>query len=182
MIQYSRRAKFSHVRSDAEDRLFGQPNSKKRAIAEAIEATEPDRLTADFATDIETVRGLRPGENLAELSPKASPKAIADGVQGLEHISFETETAAAYHAHKHGGELPPTLKSSGDPVTDYMAAAQDTIQTGRVTKAELTETGATRVVIRRDYNQPDGGKTGMEAIVYVSSDGRVTLATYGAER
>ena len=169
------RAKFNQARAAALERLAGQPNARARAAQEAAQAITPERLATELGTDIKTVQDLGPQQSLEGLPPTASPDEIAAGVQGLDRVGFESETAAAYHAQKHQGELPEAF-ASGDAVTDYMGAAQDTIQTGTV--ADTKAVGeSTRVIIRKTY---DG--TVMEAIVYVSADGRVTLATYGAQK
>ena len=53
---------------------------------------------------------------------------VAKDVQKLERVGFESDTAEAYHAVKHQGEVPPRDDATGDLVSNYDAAAQDTIR------------------------------------------------------
>ena len=170
------RAKFNQARSSAFERLTGQPDAHARAAQEAAGAVTPERLTTELGSDIQTVQNLGPRQSLEGLPPNTSPEEVAARVQGLDHFGFESETATAYHAQKHQGELPQTPSRTGDPVIDYMAAAQDTIRTGTVADVTVSEE-STCVIIRKDYN----GRV-MEAIVYIRPDGRVTLATYGTQK
>jgi hypothetical protein len=145
------------------------------ARAAAADIT-PEVLEARLAADIETVRSLGPGENI-EVPPGTTPEQIGDAVQGLDRLAFESDTAAAYHAQKHSAEVPPMDGATGDPVVDYMNAARDTIQTGRVAATKTMPNGNTMVEIRQTYGTPPV-QTEMHAIIYVEPGGKVTLATY----
>jgi hypothetical protein len=104
---------------------------------------------------------------------------IARQVQGLERVAFESPTAEVSQARKHQAEVPDELKHSQDPVLDYAPAAHDTIHTGTVVDA-VRVGDSIRVVIRKDYG--DTTKVTMEAIIYVTPDGTVTLETYGTRK
>jgi hypothetical protein len=170
------RARFNQLRSAAITRLKGQPNSRARAAQEAAAEITPERLDVSLQGDIRTVTSRGPRQGLEPIPPDASPADVARQVQGLENVGFESPTAEAYHAIKHQAELPARPGATGDPVTDYAAAARDTIRTGSVVDSARAG-DSVRVIIRKDYSG-----TLMEAIIYVKPDGTVTLATYGAAK
>jgi hypothetical protein len=174
------RAKFSEVRTAAAERLAGQPSARAKAVEAAAAEMTPERLTTALEADIQTVRELGPGQNLEGSRPNASPKEIAEAVQSLDRVGFESETAEAYHAIKHQDELPSIPGATGEPVRDYAAAARDTIRTGSVVDASPSG-GSTRVVIRKTYGTPPNQSL-MEAIIYVRPNGKVTLASYGTAK
>jgi hypothetical protein len=100
---------------------------------------------------------------------------VAGVVQGLEHVAFRSPGAEIYNVREHQAEVPVRLQNPDDPVGAYVAAANDTIHTGRVVAAGRAASGSIRVRIHKDY----GNDHVMEAIIYVNPDGTVTLATYG---
>ncbi|MBE7452253.1 MAG: hypothetical protein HS111_26235 [Kofleriaceae bacterium] len=51
-----------------------------------------------------------------------------------------------------------------------------------MTKAEVSHTGSTMVIIQRSFPKNGGGSVTLEAIVYVKRDGRVVIATFGGAK
>jgi hypothetical protein len=178
------RAVFDEAKAAATVRLKGTPNARANAAAAAELEITPQRLNQRVAADVEAVGGLPRAQRLqdigVEISPEASPGQVADAVQKLDRFGFESEAAEAYHAVKHGRELPPELRT-GQPVADYRAALTDTIRTGEVVLAQPMEGGSTMAVIRQTYGAGDTAVT-MEALVFISPDGRVTVASYGSPK
>ena len=75
-------------------------------------------------------------------------KEIAAAVQRQERIAFESAAAEAYHARKHQREIPVAqVGSTGHVVTDYAAAAMDTVRTGEVGSVMRLPDGSVRVEI-----------------------------------
>lgn len=83
-------------------------------------------------------------------------------------LPFTTDYDAAYHAHKHAGELPVKPPSATE-MPAYLKAARDFIRanTGAV---RITQNGWRSVVYESN---------GMRAIVHVSGDGNAAIATFG---
>jgi hypothetical protein len=172
------RARYNEIRKAAEERLSGQPNARQGAHAEAATKMTHDALENMIEEDLAKVSPNPPGR-LDPLPTTASPDEVARQVQGLERVAFESPTAEVYHARKHQAEVPDELKQLQDPVLDYASAAHDTIHTGTVVEAVRVQGDSIQVVIRKDYGDP---KVTMEAIIYVTPDGTVTLATYGKQK
>ena len=102
----------------------------------------------------------------------------AKKVQGLGEVRFGSESAAAYHTKKHLGELPPS-ELGGKPFDAYLGSANKTIKSPtEPVVGKMTQDGSARsFVFTRTVTE--GGKTyTLRAIVIVTSDGRVILATY----
>jgi hypothetical protein len=150
----------------------------KNARADAEAATTPDKLADGLNKDIAKVKAFGPGDQLEPIAPGADPKDTAAAVKGLKRVAFQSDTAEAYHAVKHQGELPPEFRT-GNAVDNYQNAYNDTIKTGNVVKAVATPTGSTQVIIQKTYA---GTGAPMEAIIYVKPDGEVVLASYGAAK
>jgi hypothetical protein len=173
------RAKYSDARNAAADEFAGTQDAKAKAANKAAAEITPEKLTNALSDDIELIKKLPPGENLHDLPPDASPDDIAKAVQKLGRITYETDTAEAYHALKHKKELKGVLpEANKNQVHHYATAADDTIRNGAVVKAEPAEGGSTLVIIQKEYMTPEGPKI-LEAIIYVKPDGKVTLASYG---
>jgi hypothetical protein len=174
------RAKFNEARSQAADEFAGTPNAKAKIAQAAGDQITPDQLTNALAADNASAQGLGKGQNLEGLPENPTPQDIANAVQKLDRVSYESDTAESYHAVKHQGELPAPSKST-DPVENFNMYATDTIKNGSVVDATTLEPGgSTRVIIQKTYtSSSDGTPQTMEAIVYVDANGKVTLASYG---
>jgi hypothetical protein len=89
-------------------------------------------------------------------------KTVADTLQ------FATDYDAAYHAHKHAGEMA-TKPPPASEMAAYLKAARDFVRAKKgITRAN--QNGSRSVVYEAD---------GMRAIVHVSADGNAAIATFG---
>ncbi|GLQ45814.1 hypothetical protein GCM10007862_08650 [Dyella lipolytica] len=96
-------------------------------------------------------------------------------VKALPEVKFGSETAASYHVEKHVGELPPS-ELSGNRVSDFLKSANKTIQSGTAS-VKVNQDGSRNIIYTRQMT--DAGKSyTMTAMVNVSWDGKVSLATY----
>jgi hypothetical protein len=154
----------------------------EKEMAGAQAGTPSDKARKDvgdaydqLVKDIGTRKG---GGNIDAGLP---PDQVVAKIKGLPEVTLGSESAAAYHTAKHYPDLPPS-EQKGKPFADYMASAQATIQnpTKPVAPPVSTQEGAARsFVFIRELTE--GGKTyKMMAIVVVTNDGKVVLATYMA--
>lgn len=145
----------------------------------------PDKLTAALNANNQTAQNLGKGPSLGpdQVPENPTPQDVAQAVQKLDRVSYESDTADSYHAIKHPGELPQPPRSP-DPVENANAYAMDTIKTGDAVDASRPVAGgSTRVIIQKTYPSPSGGEPQvMEAIVYIDPSGKVALASYGAAK
>jgi hypothetical protein len=176
------RAKFNEARAQAAEDLAGTPGAKAKAAQTASNEITPEKLNAALKADNETAQGLGKGQNLGsgELPENPTPQEVAQGVQKLDRVGYESDTAESYHAVKHQPEMPSPPRSPNQ-VENANAYAMDTIKTGSVVDATRPPAGgSTRVIIQKTYPSAAGGEPQvMEAIVYVDPNGKVTLASYG---
>lgn len=87
-----------------------------------------------------------------------------------------SETAAIYHTHKHYRELPEARKTKPE-FNAYFKAAQDTIQNSAQSPAQVESSAMQRGgMMSYAFKLSEGGQE-MTAIVFVSDDGGVFLAT-----
>ncbi len=83
-------------------------------------------------------------------------------------LSFATNFDAAYHAHKHAGELPVKPPPASEMAV-YLKAARDFVRSKPGT-VRINQNGSRSVVYAAD---------GMRAIIHVSADGNAVIATFG---
>jgi hypothetical protein len=125
--------------------------------ADAAWKTNVDALHGADAAGPKTIGGKPDAELPAHL------QSIADS------LSFGTDYDAAYHAHKHAGELPVKPPAANEMAT-YLKAARDLVRSGSGT-VRINQNGSRSVIFEGN---------GMRAIVHVSSEGNAVIATFGA--
>jgi len=177
------RAKFSEARTQAADEFAGTDNAKVKIAKAAGDKITPEKLSEALAADNATAERLGKGQNLGagELPENPTPQDIAQAVQKLDRVSYESDTAESYHAVKHQNELPSPSKST-NPVENFDDYAMDTIKHGTIVDTARPQAGSsTRVIIQKTYpsSEPGGEPSVMEAIIYVDPNGTVTLASFG---
>jgi hypothetical protein len=96
-------------------------------------------------------------------------------IKALPEVKFGSETAASYHVEKHISELPAG-ELTGNKVSDFLASAKKTIQNG-APSVKVDQGGSRRVFFTREISE-GGIKYTLTAIVDVTEDGKVSLATY----
>ncbi|HEV7681140.1 MAG TPA: DUF4157 domain-containing protein [Pyrinomonadaceae bacterium] len=106
----------------------------------------------------------------------SSENAIA-AIKNLPEITFSTESAAVYHIRKHFRGLPATEQTrAANGVSSFLDAASQTIRdapAGSVTSSSSQDGTFRAFVFTRTV-----GRTTMRAIVHVTTEGRVMLATF----
>lgn len=98
-------------------------------------------------------------------------------IQDLPDITFSTEAAAVYHVRKHLRGLPPSEQTSAaNQVNSYLDAAVQTIRDATPSSVivRVSQDGTARSFT---FTRQAGGVT-TRAIVVVTNEGRVMLATY----
>jgi hypothetical protein len=187
LYEYAR-VLFSNHKREAEKGLKGATiprgmNKDKLAGNDAAAKMTADAMDAELQIDLAAVEKLGPGSNQVVIGPNDSPTDIAAKVQTLERIPYQSPAAEAYHAQKHAKELEGLTEiPAGDAVTRFAEATKLTLTQGTVFKAEVSETGSIRIILRRDFVKDDGSTATLEAIVYVQPDGRVVIATFGGAK
>src|SRR5205085_1101226 len=109
----------------------------------------------------------------AGLSDQQSIQAI----QNLPEVTFSTESAAVYHARKHLSHLPQSEQTrAANGVASYLDAAAQTVRDAapNTVTVRVSQDGTARFF---SFTRQVGGAT-MRAIVVVTNEGRVMLATF----
>ena len=187
LYEYAR-VLFSNHKREAEKALKGVTppkgmNKDKMAGNEAAAKMTAAAIDAELEIDLAAVAKLGPGQNQIVMDPNDSPADIAAKVQTLERVPYQSPAAEAYHAQKHAKELDGLTEiPAGDAVTRFAEATKLTLTQGTVFKAEVSETGSIRIILRREFTKDDGTTATLEAIVYVQPDGRVVIATFGGAK
>ncbi len=102
---------------------------------------------------------------------------LVASVRALGEVRFGTESAAVYHANKHGHELPAAHRpSGGNLVSDYLNSANLTIRDG-ATEIIVVQNGSRQIVFTHTFPGPP--PVTMRARVFVTTEGNAVLATYG---
>jgi hypothetical protein len=97
-------------------------------------------------------------------------------VQGLAEVKFSSPDAATYHALKHGGDLPPSEVVT-NLTTSFLDSAQKTIKSPTADPNVLVLQNGARSLTFTRVVQDGATKYQMRAIVIVSPEGNVVLAT-----
>lgn len=129
------------------------------ALADASDAawkTNTDALTGPNAT------GKVGMGQLGDTALKASLRSRA------AELNFNDDANAAYHAHKHAGELP-VIPSPKTEMVDYLHAARDLVAS-RDGNVRVNQDGSRSVIFEGN---------GMRVIVRVGADGGAAIATFG---
>ncbi len=147
--------------------MTGNPTKAGSGAAQAQATLEANKraLTGHIGSD-------RIASGLSNTDAIAKVKAVPE-------LKFGTETAASYHVEKHSGELPPS-ELTGSKVSDFLASAKKTIQNGAAA-VKVNQDGSRNLIFTREANE-GGYKYTLTAMVNVSEDGTVSLATYMGSR
>ena len=146
----------------------------------SADAVRPSRVGDSLSRDRRSSTALGRGDRI-KLPHNASQAEIVGALKKLDRFAFESPTAEAYHAVKHGRELPAQhALGRTDAVGQYAASARQTIKHGDATAIKQPN-GSFRVTVTREYH--GAASATMRAIVYVKPatvrrDWRVVLATY----
>jgi putative RNase toxin 3 of polymorphic toxin system/uncharacterized protein DUF4157 len=100
-------------------------------------------------------------------------------VKAVPEVKFASETAGSYHVEKHGvvgKELPPS-ELAGDKVAGFLASANKTVREGAAV-VKVNQDGSRTLIFTRVTPKEDGLVYTLTAMVNVSDDGKVLLATY----
>jgi len=164
------------------DEIEGFSSAFNRAILEGpsnLTSASPYRGLADAEVS------HRASELAAQLRGRAGPRrlglildsdSLGRRIQRMSNLQFGSESAAIYHTNKHGAELPNahlTPTYANDPISRYLKSANETIQGGQA-QVFRNQDGSYNVTVTRRY-----GTIEMRAILRVSENGRVVIATYG---
>jgi hypothetical protein len=108
-----------------------------------------------------------------------SDAATVTAIQSMSEVQFASQSAAVYHAHKHFGELPgPEQARAPNAITAYVDSAVDTVRHADPVAAAASRSTAQAGDARSfTFTRTIDGKQ-MRAIVFVTREGRVILATY----
>jgi hypothetical protein len=168
-----------------EKEFFAAEQEKTMSAAAAtpgVTSAEARKNVGDVYDALVREIGGRVGSGTIE--PNLSPDQTVDRIKALHEVTFASESAAAYHGEKHFGELVDVERNKSRSHYDaYMASAQETIKNPTNISSSTTQEGSARsYVFKRNASASDGTVREMTAIVIVTSDGRVILATYGGSR
>jgi hypothetical protein len=91
------------------------------------------------------------------IPPAQEPGGARAAIQRLPEVPFASESAGAYHAHKHSHDLPPA-EQTGNEVADYLRALRETIQhpSNQTTTATQLEPGRSHAFTRTVEVRPGG--------------------------
>ncbi|MDY6784630.1 MAG: peptidoglycan-binding protein, partial [Cyanobacteriota bacterium] len=116
-----------------------------------------------------------------QIEPDLADGELVTAIQALDDVRFTSESSAVYHAHKHYNELPQSERTGTSEIENYLESANRTIREGAAT-VNLSQTGSRSVTVVKTVVGDDGRPVNLTAILYVSPDGNVVLASYQGKR
>ncbi|MBD2500373.1 hypothetical protein [Anabaena azotica] len=171
--------------------VFGQELTGQKQVDKAIQqqilkdagiTNEPGKVNKSIIQEAQQAYQERAqylenrlGSN--EIDPKLSASEMSDKFRELDTVKFSSESTAVYHAYKHYEELPPSHRMGGNEMENYLNSASKTIKNSPEPLTSLDQDGNQILIYRGSYTE--GNVTyKLKAIVKVSPDGKVNLATY----
>lgn len=160
------------LHGEVERELSGEPGTPAAAAA----LVAPPAQNAAIRATYDRMAGQLNGRfGNGAIATRLSDVDAVRAVQGMADVQFGSQSAAVYHAHKHFAELPLAHQAlRAEPILAYLDSAVHTIR-----NADPVATAA-----RRNTSQYGTGRSfafvheGRRAIVVVTNEGRVILATY----
>ncbi|HMG71995.1 MAG TPA: DUF4157 domain-containing protein [Pyrinomonadaceae bacterium] len=183
------------LRSEAEAKVRiekGVTGKLKEFFATQTEkemAAGPDKLDMPGEAVTKSIAGkyemlakeTRGRTGVARIPAGLPPHQIIEQVQALKEIPLGTEFDAVYHTAKHL-EIIPSQERTGRPFDDYMGSVVKTIRSADPASVSIKATqdgNAQSFTFSRSVTDEQSGKVRIvKAIVIVTNDGRVILATY----
>jgi hypothetical protein len=170
--------------------FFGHPYTGDKQVDEAamkqvVESAgtqdSPGKANDTIRADVEKAYQDKAGTlggrlGSGQIDASLSPEEMTKQIQVLDEVKFDSESTAAYHAHKHYGELPPSHRVGTGEMDNYLKSLAGTIKTGQA-QHSIDQEGKHVFNFRCTY--VEAGETyGMMAIVKVTLEGKVVVATY----
>ncbi|WP_431972511.1 hypothetical protein [Nocardia sp. bgisy134] len=169
--------KFDEYRGSLDPSLYRNQN------LDALAARMFENRIADemLAIDVQTV--LRSGRGAVNLGANLSDEAMVSALRNAEGLGFDDPVSSAYHTLKHRDEYPDIEKVGPTEIESYQNSAARTVREGRLVQVGVDDaTGATKLVFHRVIDDGAGGTKITEAIVWVDTEGRASIASYGAPK
>ncbi|MFR9750534.1 hypothetical protein ACL02S_05810 [Nocardia sp. 004] len=133
-----------------------------------------ESVKLNIVDDVKEFHSL--GEGSRRISPNLQGDALEAAIRSLDGLGFGDGVAAAYHAREHIKELPGSERVGRSAIEAYQRSAAQTVRTG-VAKGPFPEPDG---VVKIFYYRSVGNEgVTLRAIVKVTRDGTVRIATYG---
>ena len=161
--------------------LYGEEIFGKKNIEEKIQQTVLKNSGGhdDVQTAYQELAKTLPSDKIgsSQIKPELSTTDKISVVKELDDVKFSSESTAVYHAEKHYQELPPSHRQGDGQINNYLNSASQTIKSADKVDASFDQDGNEVFVFRKSYTE---GKNTvkLQAIVKVTPDGKVILATY----
>ncbi|WP_067819057.1 hypothetical protein [Nocardia inohanensis] len=129
--------------------------------------------------DMEQVRAS--GQQAQKIDPATPDGQLPDAVSKIDNLGFGDEVGAAYHVLKHLDELPSSEFRGKSNIETYQDSAAETVRSGSLELLREGPGGVKDLIYHRSIPTNEGAIV-LEAIVKVSTDGTVRIASYGTPK
>lgn len=144
----------------------------------------------EFETDKKVARHMEP-EVAAHVNLTGSPEDIIASLrEHADKVGMENDVSTAYHARKHGHEIPETdieappkqghegdEKHKGHHVSNYLKSLRKTIKEGEAVAFTRTKNGEVRLSFKRTTEKE--GSSPLYAHLVIDSKNKPRASTYG---
>ncbi len=114
----------------------------------------------------------------SQVNPKLSPAEMNTQIQNLDEVKFSSESTGAYHAYKHYDELPPSHRTGGSEIDNYLKSVSTTIKNSSGQPDYSFDQAGNRIFTFRASYTEVAQTFKLQAIVKVTPSGKVILLTY----
>ena len=161
--------------------LYGEEIFGKKSINQKIQQTVLKNSGGhdDVQTAYQELAKTLPSDKIgsSQIKPELSTTDEISVVKELDDVKFSSKSTAVYHAEKHYQELPPSHRQGDGQINNYLNSASETIKSADKVDASFDQDGNEVFVFRKSYTEADETFK-LQAIVKVTPDGKVILATY----
>ncbi len=168
-------AKKAGVTGKVKDFYYGEQQKQMQASAATPGVVNDEGRKSVGAVYDELAKDIGGRVGGSKIEANLPRDQVVQKLRTLPDIQFGSESAAAYHTEKHFDEIP-AAERAGTKYDAYINSARKTIRdpASKIIPVSTQEGGANSYKFERTM----GDGTVMTAIVIVTSDGKVVLATY----
>ena len=157
------------------EEIFGKEKIDQKIKQTVLKNSGHDDVQTAYQELAKTLPSDKIGSS--QIKPELSPTDKISVVKELDDVKFSSESTAVYHAEKHYKELPPSHRQGDGQINNYLNSASETIKSADKVDASFDQNGNEVFVFRKSYTEADETFK-LKAIVKVTPDGKVILATY----
>lgn len=139
---------------------------------------DPGLMQRRLDRDLTEVAEL--GRSGVRVNPGADGATLVEALRSqAEQLEFDAPIVVATQTKRRLVELPSTERTAGTPIQAYSSSASLTVREGALVEDRISRDGSRFLVFERQGSEAGMARVTLSAEVWVESDGRTFLESYG---